>query len=64
MYYWLEFSELVKLFGGVIVGLYIMIDEYFGIVVVEYMVVGVVFIGKDSIYILIFVMIFCIVGFV
>lgn len=38
--------ELVELLGGATAGLHSMIDEHFGIVVVEYMAAGAIPIGK------------------
>jgi hypothetical protein len=38
--------DLVKLLGGAIAGLHSMVDEHFGISVVEYMAAGAIPIGK------------------
>lgn len=40
------YAELQKLLGGASAGLHTMLDEHFGIVVVEYMAAGAVPIGK------------------
>jgi glycosyltransferase involved in cell wall biosynthesis len=42
------YAELQKLLGGASAGLHTMLDEHFGIVVVEYMAAGAVPIGKLS----------------
>ena len=44
----MPYRELVELLGGAIAGLHSMIDEHFGIVVVEYMAAGVIPIGYLS----------------
>ena len=44
----MPFSELRSLLGNAVAGLHTMVDEHFGIVVVEYMAAGVIPIAHNS----------------